>query len=177
MTWIRASLLNKPTLSDPIPTDIIKLITFCNQPWIFIGRTDGEAEAPILWPLDVKSQLIRRDADAEKDWRQEEKGKTEDEMVGWLHQLNGHEFEKALGDGERQRCLTCYSPRGCKKSDMTEQLNNNNTENLPILKSIGTQHNYRLVFSSTWTENLQMYKPGFRKGRGTDIKLSTFPGS
>ena len=67
MTWIRASLLNKPTLSDPIPTDIIKLITFCNQPWIFIGRTDGEAEAPILWPPDVKSWLIGKDPDSGQD--------------------------------------------------------------------------------------------------------------
>ena len=64
-----------------------------DQSWIFIGRTDVEAEAPILWPLDVKSQLIRIDPDAGKDWRQEEKGTIEDEMVGWYHRLNGHEFE------------------------------------------------------------------------------------
>ena len=63
-----------------------------NQPWIFTGRTDAEAEAPILWPLDAKSWLIRKDPDAGRDWRQE-KGLTEDEMVGWHHRLNGHEFE------------------------------------------------------------------------------------
>ena len=64
-----------------------------NQPWIFIGRTDAEAEAPILWPPDVKSRLIGKDLDAGKDWRQEEKGTGEDEMVGWQHQLNEDEFE------------------------------------------------------------------------------------
>ena len=72
-----------------------------NQPWIFIWRTDAEAEAPILWPPDVKSQLIRKDPDAGKDWRQEKKGTTEDEMIGWHHGLSGHEFEQAPGDGER----------------------------------------------------------------------------
>ena len=67
-----------------------------NKSWIFIGRTDAEAEAPILWPLDGKSQLIRKDHDAGKDWKQEEKGTTEDKMVGCYHQLNGHEFEQVL---------------------------------------------------------------------------------
>ena len=70
-----------------------------NQSWIFIGRTDAEAEAPVLSPSDAKSWLIRKDLDAGKDWRQEEKGMTEDEMVGWHHQLNGPEFEQAPGVG------------------------------------------------------------------------------
>ena len=95
-----------------------------NQPWIFIRRTDDEAETLILWPPDAKSRLIRKDPDAGKDWRQEEKGKTEDEMVGWHHWLNGHEFEQALGDGEGQGSLVCCSPWGRKESDMTEWLNN-----------------------------------------------------
>ena len=93
-----------------------------NQSWIFIGRTDAEAETPVLWPLDVKNWL-RRDPDAGKDWRQEEKGITEDEMVGWHHRLNGHEFEQAPGVGEGQGCLACCSPWGCKESDTTELLN------------------------------------------------------
>ena len=92
-----------------------------NQSWIFIGRTDGEA--PILWSPDAKSWLIRKDPDAGKDWRQEEKVTTEDKMVWWHHQLKGHEFEQALGDGEGQVSLTCSSPWGCKESDTTEQLN------------------------------------------------------
>ena len=97
-----------------------------NQPWIFILRTDAEAEAPILWPPDEKSWLIGEDPDAGKDWGQEEKGATEDEMVGWHHQLNGHEFEQTLGDGEGQGSLVCCSPWGCKEPYMTERLNNNN---------------------------------------------------
>ena len=71
-----------------------------NQAWIIIGRTDAEAEAPILWPPDVKSQLFGKDSDAGKDWGQEEKGETDDEMVGWYHWLDGHEFEQAPGDCE-----------------------------------------------------------------------------
>ena len=71
-----------------------------NQPWIFFGRTDAEAEAPVLWPPDAKSRLMEKDPDAGKDWGQEEKGTTEDEMVGWHHRLNGHEFEQASGDSE-----------------------------------------------------------------------------
>ena len=98
-----------------------------NQYWIFIGRTDAETEATILWPPDVKSWLIWKDPDAGKDWKQEEKGTTEDEMVGWHHWVNGHEFEQALGDGEEQGSLVFCSPWGCKESDMTKQLNNNNS--------------------------------------------------
>ena len=90
-----------------------------NQPWIFIGRTDAGAETPILWPPDAKSQLIGKHTDAGKDWGQEEKGVTEDEMVGRHHQLNGHEFEKSLGDSEGQWSLVCCSPWGCKESDTT----------------------------------------------------------
>ena len=95
-----------------------------NQPWICIRRTDAKADAPILWPPDAKSWLIGKDPDPGKDWRQEEKGMTEDEMVGGHHQLNGHEFEQALRDGEGQGSLTCCSPWGRKELDTTEQLNN-----------------------------------------------------
>ena len=93
-----------------------------NQPWIFIGRTDDEAKAPILWPPDANNWLIGKNPDAEKDWRQEEKRmtfiNTKDEMVGWHHQLNGHEFEQTLGNGNGQRSLAYCSPWGHKKSDM-----------------------------------------------------------
>ena len=92
---------------------------------IFIGRTDTEAEVPILWPPDEKSQLIERDLAAWKDWRQEEKAATEDGMVGWHHRLNGYEFEQTPGDTERQGSLVCYSPWNPKESKMTEWLNNN----------------------------------------------------
>ena len=94
-----------------------------NESWIFIGRTDAEAEIPILWPPDAKSWLIGKDPDAGKAWGQEEKGTTEDEMVGWHHWLNGHEFEQAPGDGDGQGSLVCCSPWGRKESDTTERLN------------------------------------------------------
>ena len=94
-----------------------------NQLWIFIGRTDAKAEVPILWPPDVKNGLIGKDPDAGKDWRQEEKGVTEDEMVGWHHVLDGHEFEQAPGVGDGQGSLACFILWGCKESDMTEWLN------------------------------------------------------
>ena len=97
-----------------------------NQSWIFIGRTDVEAEAPIFWPPDAKSWLVTKAPDAGKDWRQEEKGATEDETVGWHRPLNGHEFEKALGIGDGQGGLACCSPWGHKEFDTTEQLNKNN---------------------------------------------------
>ena len=97
-----------------------------NQAWIFIGRTDGEAETPILWPPDTKNCLIRKDPDAGKDGRQEEKAKTEDEMVGWDHRLNRHEFEQAPGNGKGQGSLACCWPWGRKELDMTEQLDNTN---------------------------------------------------
>ena len=115
------------TLESPLDSKEIKPVNpKGNQPWIFIGRTVAEAEAPIPWPPDAKTQLIRKDPDAGKDWRQEEKGETEDEMVGWQHQLNGHEFEQAPGDSEGQESLACCSPWGRKESDMTEWMNNTN---------------------------------------------------
>ena len=116
------------TLESPLLCKEIKPVNpRGNLSWIFIGWTDAEAEAPILWPPDVKNWPIRKNPDAGKDWRQEEKGTTEDEIVGWLYWLNGHEFEQGLGDGEGQGSLACYSPWDCKKSDMTEWLNNKTT--------------------------------------------------
>ena len=94
-----------------------------NQPWIFIGRTDAETEAPIIWPLDTKNWLTGKDSDAGEDWRQEEKGTTEDETIGWHHQLYGLEFEQALGVGDGQGSLVYCSPWGPKGLKMTERLN------------------------------------------------------
>ena len=90
-----------------------------NQSWIFVRRTDAEAEAPILWPLDVQIWLTGKDPDAEKDGGQEEKGMTEDEMVGWHHWLNAHEAEQMPGDSEGQGSLACCSLWCCKESDTT----------------------------------------------------------
>ena len=94
-----------------------------NQSWIFIGRNDAETETPILWPPDSKNWFIGKDPDAGKDWRQEEKGTTDDKMVGWHHQHDGHEFEQALGVDGGQGNLACCSPWGHNESHMTEWLN------------------------------------------------------
>ena len=94
-----------------------------SQSWVFTGRTDVEAETLVLWPPDVKSWLIWKDPDAGKDWGQKEKGKPEDEMVGWLHWLNGHGSGGTPGVGNGQGGLVCYGSWGCKESDMTERLN------------------------------------------------------
>ena len=112
-------------LDSPLNSKEIKQVhAKGNQPWILIGRTD--AEAPILWPPDVKSWLIGKDPGAGKDWRQEEKGTTEDEMVGWHQWLHGQEFEQTPGDSEGQGSLACCSLWACKESDMTKELNNSN---------------------------------------------------
>ena len=111
------------TLESPLHCEEIKPVNpKWNQPWIFIGRTDAEAEVPILWSPDAKNWLTGKDPDAGKDWGQEEKGMIEDEMVGWHHWLDGHEFEQALGIGDGQETLACWSPWGRKESDMTEEL-------------------------------------------------------
>ena len=94
-----------------------------NQSWIFIGRTVAEAETPIPWPPDVKIWLIGKDLDSGKDWRQEEKGMTEDEMAGWHHWFDGRESEWTPGVGDGQGGLVCCDSWGCKESDTTEQMN------------------------------------------------------
>ena len=107
------------TLESPWDSKEIKPVNpKGNPPWILTGRTDAEAEAPIHWPPDVKSWVIRKDPDAGKDWGQEEKVLREDEMVVWHQWLNAHEFEQLTGDGEGQENLVCCSPWGCKASDM-----------------------------------------------------------
>ena len=94
-----------------------------DQPWDFFGRNDAKAETPVLWPSHVKSWLIGKDSDAGKHWGQEEKGTTEDEMAGWHHELDGHEFEWTLGAGYGQGGLACCNSWGCKELDTTERLN------------------------------------------------------
>ena len=93
-----------------------------DQPWDFFGRNDAKAETPVLWPLHVKSWLIGKDSDAGRDWGQEEKGRTEDEMAGWHHWLDGRESGWTLGVGEGQGGLACCDSWGRKESDTTERL-------------------------------------------------------
>ena len=108
------------TLESPLDCKEIQPVhSEGDQSQIFIGRTDTEAEAPVLWPAAGKSWLIRKVPDPGKGWRQEEKGMTEDKMVGWHHQLNGQEVEQAQGDGEEQGSLVCCSRWGLKESDTT----------------------------------------------------------
>jgi len=138
---IDASELFEKTLETPLDCKEIKPVN-CkgNQPWIFIGRTDAEAET-ILWPPDEKSWLIRKDPDAGKDWRQEERGKIKYKMVGWHHQLDGQKFEQILGDGEGQGSLACCSPWITKSRTwpMTEQQQNYMTDSfLGSSKSISS---------------------------------------
>ena len=123
--WCSWIVVLEKALESPLDCKEIKPVNSKgNQSWIFTGRTDTEVEAPIFWPPDVKSQFIRKYPDAGKDWKQEEKGMTEDKMVKWHYWLNWHEFEQAPGDGEGQGSLACCSPWGHKESDTTEQLNN-----------------------------------------------------
>ena len=149
--WCLWTVVLKKTLESPLDCKKIKPVNLKgNQPWLFIGRTDAEAEAPILWPSDVKSRLIGKDPDAGKDWRQE-KGMTVDEMVGWHQWLDGQEFEQAPRiDG--QGSLACYSPWGHKQSDTTEQLNN-------IQQKSNTLHPYHWWIQqpfppSLWTQSI-----------------------
>ena len=111
-------------LESPLDCKEIQLVhPKGDQSWMFIGRTDVEAETPILWPPDKKSWLIWKDPDAGKDWGQEEKGTTEDEMVGWHHRLDRHGFGWTLGVGDGQGGLVCCSSLGRKESDIAKQLN------------------------------------------------------
>ena len=113
--WCFQPVVLEKTLESPLNYKEIKSVNpQGNQPWIFFGRTDAEAEAATLWPPEVKSWLIWKDPDAGKDWRREEKGTTEDEMAGWHHWLNGHEFEQIPGDNVGQGSLVCSSPWGCR---------------------------------------------------------------
>ena len=122
--WCFWTVMLEKTLESPLDCKEIQPVhPKGDQSWVFIGRTDAEAETPILWPLDAKSWLIGKDSDAGKHWRQEEKGLIEDEMVGRRHWLNGHGFGWTPGVGDGQGGLACCDSRGLKESDMTERLN------------------------------------------------------
>ena len=122
--WCFWTVVLEKTLESPLDCKEIQPVhPKGDQSWVFIGRTDVEAETLVLWPPDVKSWLIWKDPDAEKDWGQEEKGMPEDEIVGWQLQLNGYGFGWTLGAGDGRGGLECWSSWGRKESDMTERLN------------------------------------------------------
>ena len=121
--WFWTVLLEK-TLASPLDYKEIQPVhSKGDQSWVFIERPDAEAEIPVLWPPHAESWLIGKDSDAGRDWRQEEKGMTEDEMAGWYHQVDGCEFEWTPGDGDGQRGLACCDSWARKELDMTEWLN------------------------------------------------------
>ena len=116
--WCFWTVVLEKTLESPLDGKEIQPVhPKENQSWIFIGRTDAEAEMSILWPPNGKNWLIGKDPDAGKDWRQEKKGTTEDEIVGWHPRLDGHDFEQVPGLGDGQGSLVCFGPRGRKESD------------------------------------------------------------
>ena len=118
--WCFQTVVLEKTLESPLDSKEIKAVHLKgNQLWIVIGRTDAEAEIPTLWPPDVKIWFTGKDPDAGKDWGQKEKRVTEDELVGWHHQLNGHEFEQTPGVGDGQGTLLCCGPWGHKELDTT----------------------------------------------------------
>ena len=122
--WCFWTVVLEKTLESPMDCkEIHPVHPKGNQSWVIIGRTDAEAETPVLWPPHAKSWLIWKDPDAGRDWGQEEKGTTGDEMVGWHHWLDGHEFEWTPGVGDGQGGLACCNSWGRKESDMTEPLN------------------------------------------------------
>ena len=122
--WCFWTVLLEKTLESPLDCKETQPVhSEGDQPWDFFGRNDAKAEAPVLWPPHVKSWLIGKDSDAGRDWGQEEKGTTEDEMAGWHHGLDGRESEWTPGVGDGQGALACCDSGGCKESDTTERLN------------------------------------------------------
>jgi len=140
------------TLESPLDCKEIQPVhSEGDQPWDFFGRNDAKAETPVLWPPHAKSWLIGKDSDAGRDWGQEEKGTTEDEMAGWHHWLDGHESEWTPGVGDGQGGLVCCNSWGCKESDMTEklkwtELNWTESVNLAKLQDTESIHRNQLHF-------------------------------
>ena len=121
--WCFWTVMLEKTLESPLDCKGIQSVHSKDQSWVFIGRTDAEAETPILWPPHAKNWLIGKDSDAGRDWGQEEKGTTEDEMAGWHHRLNAHEFEWPPGVDDGQGGLACCNSWGRQELDTTEWLN------------------------------------------------------
>ena len=146
--WCFWTVVLEKTLESPLDCKEIQPVhSEGDQPWLFTGRTDAKAETPVLWPRDVKSWLIGKDSDAGRDWGQEEKGTTEDEMAGWHHRFDGHESEWTPGDGDGQGGLVCCDSWGRKESDTTERLN-------------WTEHFKKEILSYTvkWMKRKDMWK-------------------
>ena len=154
--WWFWTVVMENTLEGPLDLKEIQLVHLKgNQSWIFIKRPDVEAETQVLWPPDVKSWLIGKDLDAGQDWRQEDKGMTEDEMVGWHHQLDGHEFEQAPGVGDGQGSLVNGSPRGHEESNRIEWQNWTESFLLPaIFCNYPCSYFLVLIYNNIYRKNI-----------------------
>ena len=168
--WCFWTVVLEKTLESPLDCKEIQLVhSKGDQSWVFFGRNDAKAETPVLWPPHAKSWLIGKDCDAGRDWGQEEKGTTEDEMVGWHHRLDGREFEWTPGVGDGQGGLACCNSWGRKESDTTERLNWFTTKFLPtaphnsskaIVKSTASlsftrKACYSMIYSMSQSSNRQ----------------------
>ena len=152
--WCFWTVVLEKTLESPLDCKEIQPVNpKGDQSWVFIGRTDVEAKTPILWPPDAESWLIWKDPDAGKDWGQEEKGMTEDEMVGWHLWLNGHGFGWTPGVGDGQGGLACCGSWGHKESDMAERLN------LTYTRNFGFALSGSLLFDILFLETLLALSP------------------
>ena len=146
--WCFWTVVLEKTLESPLDCKEIQAVhSEGDQPWDFFGRNDAKAETPVLWPPHAKSWLIGKDSAAGKDWGQEEKGMTEDEMAGWHHWLDGHESEWTLGVGDGQGGLVCCDSWGRKESDTTEPLN---------WTELSEELLNALSFQAVWSQIIQM---------------------
>ena len=136
--WCFWTALLEKTLETPLDCKEIQPVhSKGHQSWVFFGRNDAKAETPVLWPPHAKSWLVGKDSDAGRDWGQEEKGMTEDEMAGWHHRLDGREFEWTSGVGDGQEGLACCDLWGCKESDTTERLNWADSDRYEVISHFG----------------------------------------
>ena len=158
--WCFWTVVMEKTLESPLGWEEIKPVhPRENQSWIFIGRTDAAAETLILWPPNGRNYLTGKDPDTGKDWRREEKGTTEDEMVGWCHRVDGHEFEQDLGVGDGQGSLVCCSPWGCRvRYDWVTELKPDKT--IMVLTDVKQTIKlyYKNFLQSIWNRMSRKYK-------------------
>ena len=154
--WCFWTVVLEKTLERPLDCKEIQPVhSEGDQPWDFFGRNDSKAETPVLWPPHAKSWLIGKDSDAGRDWGQEEKGTTEDEMAGWHHWDDGHESEWTLGDGDEQEGLACCNSWGPKELDMTEWLNWTELASAPLVLHFSCSAT-ALMFSSFFWLNPEL---------------------